>query len=389
MNSDPMPSISRTYGPIHFEDLEPHRFEDLVRQLIYDFRPWQQIEATGRAGSDESFDVRAFEAMPVLDEPDPDGDGEPLRDDASGKVWLIQCKRERRIGPKKLVGYLNDIPEAERSQLYGVILAAACDFSKKARDDFRDTIRSFGIAEAHLWGKAEIEDQLFQPKNDHLLFAYFGISLMTRRRSLKSQVRAKLATKRKLLRHLDENTPVVFRDATDDRFPFLEDDPAKSRHERGRWRVWTYRGCGEYGVEILHYRAFAFISEDGTTWDFSENMNDARQWNHVDPWDGIARGSTSRQEAMDVWDELPEGQRGWYERVACIPYEKVIDIDENPRDHDDLKQVYIDFFDETYGPLVGHRWSQLSRIGYYHGLIPEPDDETRVVKFPRPKRSQS
>lgn len=22
--------ITRTYGPIHFEDLEPHRFEDLV-----------------------------------------------------------------------------------------------------------------------------------------------------------------------------------------------------------------------------------------------------------------------------------------------------------------------------------------------------------------------
>jgi hypothetical protein len=26
---------TRTTGPLHFEDLEPHRFEDLVRRLIY------------------------------------------------------------------------------------------------------------------------------------------------------------------------------------------------------------------------------------------------------------------------------------------------------------------------------------------------------------------
>ena len=40
--------ITRTYGPIHFEDLDPHRFEDLIRELIYDYRDWQTIEATGR-----------------------------------------------------------------------------------------------------------------------------------------------------------------------------------------------------------------------------------------------------------------------------------------------------------------------------------------------------
>jgi hypothetical protein len=42
--------VSRTYGPIHFEDLDPHRFEDLIRELIYDYKNWQSIEATGRSG---------------------------------------------------------------------------------------------------------------------------------------------------------------------------------------------------------------------------------------------------------------------------------------------------------------------------------------------------
>ena len=54
-------NITRTLGPIHFEDLDPRRFEDLVRELAYDFRDWQSIEATGRGGNDDGFDIRAYE----------------------------------------------------------------------------------------------------------------------------------------------------------------------------------------------------------------------------------------------------------------------------------------------------------------------------------------
>jgi hypothetical protein len=48
-----MAQTSRTLNPLPFRDLEPHRFEDLVRQLAYEFRDWRSIEATGRSGSDE------------------------------------------------------------------------------------------------------------------------------------------------------------------------------------------------------------------------------------------------------------------------------------------------------------------------------------------------
>jgi len=58
-------SISKTLGPIHFEDLDPRRFEDLVRELAYDFRDWQSIEATGRGGSDDGFDIRAYERVDI------------------------------------------------------------------------------------------------------------------------------------------------------------------------------------------------------------------------------------------------------------------------------------------------------------------------------------
>jgi hypothetical protein len=207
---------------LHLEDLEPHRFEDLIRQLLYDFRPWRSLEATGRSGADEGFDARAIEVIPRESVNRDGGEDEEL--DAavvSERIWLVQCKREKAIGPQKLIGYLDDI--AEPAGLYGIVFAAACDFSKLARDRFREKVRELGFDEAHLWGKAEIEDQLFQPRNDYLLFAYFGVSLQTRRRTLKTDVRAKLATKRKALRVLKghELKPVLLRDATDDRYPWM------------------------------------------------------------------------------------------------------------------------------------------------------------------------
>jgi hypothetical protein len=66
--------ITRTYGPIHFEDLDPHRFEDLVRELIYDYKDWRSIEATGRSGSDEGIDIRAYERIPGGAAPDTEED---------------------------------------------------------------------------------------------------------------------------------------------------------------------------------------------------------------------------------------------------------------------------------------------------------------------------
>ncbi len=30
------PKVTRTYGPIHFEDLDPHRFEESIYRLFHD-----------------------------------------------------------------------------------------------------------------------------------------------------------------------------------------------------------------------------------------------------------------------------------------------------------------------------------------------------------------
>ena len=218
-----MAKVTKTVNPLHLEDLEPHRFEDLVRQLLYDFRRWRRLEATGRSGADDGFDARGWEIVASEDsEPVTPALNDAAEDDslpsspAEDRLWLIQCKRERKIGPSHIAQYVADIPEDEAKNLHGTLFAAACDFSKKARDAFREACAARGIEEWHLWGKAEIEDRLFQPANDHLLFAYFGFSLRIRKRSLKTQLTSRLAIKRRVAKLLGNYEPVLIRDATDD-----------------------------------------------------------------------------------------------------------------------------------------------------------------------------
>jgi hypothetical protein len=214
---------TRTIHPLPFKHLEPKRFEDLVRQLIYDFRPWRQLEPTGRAGSDDGFDARGFEIVDfsVTDDDSDDGD-DVTPPPPIDRLWLIQCKREKEIGPTKLVDHLNSITAESFQGLHGLIFAAPCDFSKRAHDEFRAWCADKGIQELYLWGEATIEDFLYQPKNDHLLFAYFGISLQIRRQKASAAIRRTVSLKRKLRRLIPEDdveTPVVLRDITYDRYP--------------------------------------------------------------------------------------------------------------------------------------------------------------------------
>ena len=125
-----MKSPSKTTGPLHFEDLDPHRFEDLVRQPIYDFRTWKSLEGLGRSGSDEGFDVRGVQIIESLDSADQDKEDEDNQEAIYGseRLWLIQCKREKSVPPKKLAKYAK---AAVSTDLYGVIFAACCDFSPK------------------------------------------------------------------------------------------------------------------------------------------------------------------------------------------------------------------------------------------------------------------
>ncbi|MEJ7862730.1 MAG: hypothetical protein WKF90_13960 [Pyrinomonadaceae bacterium] len=332
-----MATVTKTLNPLHFEDLEPHRFEDLARQLIYDFRNWTSLEAVGRLGSDEGIDIRAIEQLvdTASVEELEDVEDDVIQNTLAERVWIIQCKREKSITPKKIEKIIeNDLSQQEQVP-YSYMLIAACDFSKKTRDVFRSTVLSFGVQEFHIWGKAEIEDQLFQPKNDHLLFAYFGISLQVRRRSMKTALRSSLTLKRKLVKELGEmriyhNKSVLIRDPRNEDYPYLAKEIDSI--EKLSWRYWQFHSYHPKGFLVFVTRkCFAYFNQKGKQWDAIFDLNDAMP---AHPELGGAKNLeiNSRQNWSKYWEywknQIPNENQAWYLECRAVPFERVLAVDE-------------------------------------------------------------
>jgi hypothetical protein len=383
-----MTTASGTIGPLHFEDLDPKRFEDLVRQLVYDFRPWRRLEATGRAGSDDGFDARGYE---MVEAPAPVTEGdeeETVVEGTSDRLWLIQCKRERAITPKKLVGYLDDIKLAVIERLHGMVFAAACDFSKTARDRFAEKCRALGVQEWHLWGKAELEDKLFLPENDGLLFAYFGISLTIRRRSQRADLRARLVMKRKANRILDDkqHSYLLLRSPDAVSYPYAGSIPDFKRHPQ--WVIRQFHGLMHRGLTFILQRYPAFLSDDGKEWDAAMARNQALPHRFNDPWadDDDQNDRELNSHIHEIRESFPEKNRAWYELSGVIRFEDILDIDEIGDEYVREPHIYVAFH-STRGPF----WEFFEKVETTAGHNPitaHPYSEgvQRVTKFPEELR---
>jgi hypothetical protein len=336
---------SKTINPLHFEDLEPHRFEDLIRQLVYDFRDWDMLEATGRMGTEEGFDVRGWEKLPREED---DSENNP-ESSTNHRIWLIQCKREKKIAPKKMANYLDEILK-NKDDLYGIIFTAPCDFSKKTRDTFIDKIREKGIIEFRLWGKAEIEDQLFQPKNDHLLFTYFGFSLTINKRTMKTKIRSRLATKQKLIKLFDPdneniymlNPYILLRD------PKAEDYPFKSEYsdfdKNQRWLVCQFKKFWFNGIIVTYRIFFGYINNDKTKFDMIDKKNILlSNTNFFRSRIKLLPDETEHDIARKRWEKVPVKNRCYIALRGLIHFDDVIAIDEKGDEMFEGFQLYVDW----------------------------------------------
>lgn len=382
-------ATTRTIGPLHFEDLEPKRFEDLVRQLVYEFKPWRRLEATGRSGSDDGFDARGYEIVAKEAQASSDGGDVGAEEDAvavdaaDDRLWLIQCKRERAIGPKALLSYLDEIVLTPSESLHGLVFTAACDFSKRARDDFAEKCRALHLEEWHLWGKAELEDRLFRPENDHLLFAYFGVSLTIRRRTQKADLRARLAIKRKARRLLDSNsfTPMLLRSPDATNYPDMGDQAEFEKSPQ--WMVWPYRGMVYDGLSFCVQRFFAYLSDDRNSWDAAMAVNDAKSGRHEDPWLGKDLGDERRAAIYQFWDEIPKPNKAWLEIVGIVPFENIFDIDDIGDEWVQAPHIYATFGPGASGPFKYLIASVESADSWDSSSIkPKGEDDRRVEYFP-------
>ncbi len=315
-------AVTKTLGPLHFEDLEPKRFEDLVRELIYEFKDWRSIEATGRGGSDDGFDIRAYErvSQPETEqEAGESGEEEGAPHPMEGNLWMFQCKREAEIGPSKVADIIDEGVKADDPP-YGYVLAAPANFSKKSFDVFREELRKRGVMEFHLWGRAALEDALHQPRNDRILFTFFGISLVTRRRSRATDIRAIVARKNKLMRVLDEprHQPILLRDTNDAHYPISSkyDDFDK----KPRWRVYGVDHLSPQGLILNVRQHFAYLDESQGEWDIAEAINLAVRSEGEGPEQRTSMRNL-RERVESFWHFLPRAKRATYVERGLVRFE--------------------------------------------------------------------
>jgi hypothetical protein len=378
-----MTSVTRTVNPLHFEDLEPKRFEDLIRQLAYDFKNWRRLEATGRSGSDDGFDARGYEQIGSGGSASSDDDEDGGSDEGIGaedRLWLIQCKREKSITPSKMRAHLAEIRITE--PLYGVIFAAACDFSKATRDVLAAWCRDNGISEWHLWGKAELEDQLLQPKNDGILFAYFGISFAIRRRSNVSEIRRQVAIKRKLAKLVDGRTALL-RDVDDDQYPFPPDDGAPPN-----WRVRELRQLTSMGLLVRVSVREAWLSSDGEEWDAALESEGQGVDNGQDTWhERSAEEKELDRIARESWRAFPDAEKAWLYTEGYIPYSQIMLIDDIGDDEFQGPHIFIAGWNDGFA--MGQQWIESMEHPKRHLIFTGADTPGRAARFPEQLRHRS
>jgi hypothetical protein len=369
------PKVTRTFGPIHFEDLDPHRFEDLVRELIYDFKDWQSIEATGRSGSDEGFDIRAYEKVGITAKENEDEEEYEIQP-MGGNLWMIQGKREKEIGPTKLEQIVSEVDK--NNPPYGYILAASVNFSKKSYDVFREELRKKGVMEFYLWGRAELEDMLHFPKNDRILFTYFGISPLTKRRSRTTEVHAGIIIKNKLFKSVGEGEnlqqPVFIRDLNDTHYPYK--DKYKDFKEFPRWGEYLAVGHGTLGLWCESHEYYAYLDLKKKQWDFTKEVDIF--FKTKDDKEDQKDKSAKRQLVADTWDFFPTACKAYLHVEGLDHYSDICLVDDKGDILYDMPHIYIDYKAEK-GPFT--RYFYFFKIGERRIML--KDEFEKIKVFPK------
>ena len=162
------------------------------------------------------------------------------------------------------------------------------------------------------------------------------------------------------------------------------DKSKKARFDRGRWLVVKFEDFYHDGLHIQSWRCDAFIDDDDVHWDFAETVNDARPGPNFDPWDTRTweEWNLARDEVFKIFSKLDERNQAVYELIHILPYENILDIDEEGDEVFDRPHVYTVPHDVHLGPYLQGAYESLHTI---HGARRDTDasDETRVKLFPR------
>ncbi|KCZ84409.1 hypothetical protein HAD_01980 [Hyphomonas adhaerens MHS-3] len=245
--------------------------------------------------------------------------------------------------------------------------------------------------EFHLWGKAELEDMLFQPKNDRILFAFFGISLAVRKRSRTSEVRSIVSVKNRLYKVLDSGPQgsfsrgLLLRDINDKNYP---DESAYLDFEHiPRWVHRTAKHFEPTGL-VIHYRTYlAFVDPGKKEWDYTTLVDLAHP-----PEDFASREAWKIQsnKASDCMFGQPRFRQGRLQCYGLLQFSNILLIDPEGDSLFPIPHIYSDFgpngpYSESFARLYVHNheidWgNEWTRIKFFPEKMPEEERKSERPK---------
>ncbi len=253
------------------------------------------------------------------------------------------------------------------------------------------------VEEYHLWGKGELEDMLFLPKNDHLLFAYFGISLHVRRRSLRTELQGNLTLKRRLVKLLGSirelhREPVLIRDPRDDRYPVPDRVPGFL--DLPPWRYWEFERHQPIDCVMFVFRkCFGYADWNTGQWDALTDCDvgipqfpDLCGLPHNWAWN---HDREKRQDYNRFWTErVPKDNQAWYYELKYIPYRRILAVDELGDLANEGPHLLVEYRNER-DPFEERTLKFLRSARPYDNRDIEADPNTHITFFPDDVREQA
>lgn len=244
---------SRTINKIHFEDLDPIRFEDLCMSLIYSKRNWFEINHFGRKGSDGGIDIQAIEEL----------------ENNSKRNWYIQCKRYKSIYKSELRSIVDAVILKNKVLPDRLLLIISCDLSKENIQYFKNYAFEKGIGNAIIWTSSVLETMLFT-ENQNLLFAYFGISLSREKRNKISTLKRNIKLKQKMKKNFYDTKKrhgeVLIRSIDDIHYPNYELQDSLGYYA---WYKVEFYDFYYNGIEVITGIKKGIFNEQGK-WDIAD-----------------------------------------------------------------------------------------------------------------------
>jgi len=243
---------------------------------------------------------------------------------------------------------------------------------------FREELRNKGVMEFYLWGKAELEDMLHLPKNDRILFTFFGISLVSRRRKRTTDIRSAVSVKNKLYRIVDEryqfHQSILIRDLKDTHYPY--EDEYKDFKTRPRWKEYVAFEHHPLGLWCHNHRYFAYIDREKKEWDFTEEVDLVhRNRENMEK----RQHRIEKQDLVEgVWDYFPRKNKGHFIIDCLVKYSDIAAIDDKGDVLFNFPHLYVDFVGNK-GPFLGCR----NVLEINKKEIDLTDDYKRICVFPK------